>query len=196
MVSAPRRRRWPVRVLGLLGTATLLGTGVAIALMVIPAPDDEAVVPSAPAATPTSEPAAAKKPRRPQLTRAQRRARTDALAVLTREGYEPVRPADYDPRAELRVLLGLPGDDDDGPRRAFFFVAGNFIGYDSESASASLRVVRAGDRSVTLRYGLYVADDEPCCPSGGYARVRFRWDGAALVPVDQIPPAFERAPAT
>jgi LppP/LprE lipoprotein len=164
--------------------------------MVIPTPDDEAVVPSAPAATPTPEPAAAKKPPRPQLTRAQRRARTAALAVLTREAYEPVRLADYDPRAELRVLLGLPADDDDGPRRAFFFVAGEFIGYDSESPSASLRVVRAGDRSVTLRYGLYAPDDEPCCPSSGYARVRFQWDGTSLLPVETIPPAFERAPAT
>jgi hypothetical protein len=163
--------------------------------MVIPSPSDEAVVPSAPAATPTAEPAAAKKPRRRQLTRAQRRARTAARAVLTREGYEPVRLADYDPRAELRVLLGLPGDDDDGPRRAFFFVDREFIGFDSESPSAALRVVRAGDRSVTLRYGLYAPGDEPCCPSDGYARVRFRWDGASLAPVDEIPPAFERAPA-
>src|SRR5918997_7034405 len=123
--------------------------------MVVPSASEEAVVPSAPAATPTAEPAAVKKPRRPKLSRAQRRARNAALAVLTREGFEPVRLADYDPRAELRVLLGMPGDDDDGPRRAFFFVDREFIGYDAESASANLRVVRAGDRSVTLRYGLY-----------------------------------------
>jgi hypothetical protein len=114
--------------------------------------------------------------------------------VLTREGYEPVRIEDYDPRAELRVLLGLPGDDDDGPRRAFFFVKGEFIGYDSESPSAALRVVRAGDRSVMLRYGLFAPEDESCCPSGGYARVRFRWDGASLAPADEIPPPFERLP--
>jgi LppP/LprE lipoprotein len=160
--------------------------------MVMPSPNDEAPVPSAPAATPTAEPAAAKKPR---LTRAQRRARAAAVAVLTREGYEPVRLADYNPRAELRVLLGVPGDDDNGARRAFFFVDRQFIGYDSESPSAALRVVRAGDLSVTLRYGLYAPEDELCCPSDGYARVRFRWDGGALAPVDEIPPPFERVPA-
>jgi hypothetical protein len=165
--------------------------------MVMPSPNEEAVVPSAPAATPTAEPAAAKKPRRRagRLTRAQRRARNAALAVLTQEGFEPVRLADYDPRAELRVLLGLPATDDDGPRRALFFVDREFIGYDSESASASLQVVRAGDRSVMLRYGLYAPEDERCCPSGGYARVRFRWDGTSLAPVDEIPPPLERVPA-
>jgi hypothetical protein len=179
----------------LLGTAALLGTGAAIALMVMPSPNDESAVPSAPAATPTAEPAAAKKPRRPRLTRAQRRARAAAVAVLTREGYEPVRLADYDARAELRVLLGVPGDGDGGARRAFFFVDREFVGYDSGSPSAALRVVRAGDRSVTLRYGLYAPEDEPCCPSDGYARVRFRWDGGALAPVDEIPAASERVPA-
>jgi LppP/LprE lipoprotein len=192
MVSAPRRRRWPARVAGLLGTAALLGTGVAIAVMVMPAPKEEAVVPSAPAATPEAEPAAKKK--RPALTRAQRRARANAVAVLTQQGFEPARLGDYRPRDELRVLIGVPATDDAGPRRAFFFVGRTFIGHDSESPSANLRVVRTGDRSVTLRYGLFEPGDRRCCPSGGYGRVRFRWNGEALAPADEIPPASARVP--
>jgi hypothetical protein len=191
MVNAPRRRRWPARVAGLLGTAALLGTGAAIAVMVLPTSGDETGVQSAPAATPAPEPAAAKKPR---LTRAQRRARRAAVAVLALQGFEPVRLADYDPRDKLRVLLGIPANADAGPRRAFFFVGRNFIGYDSEAASANLRVVRTGDRSVTLRYGLFEAGDRRCCPSG-YGRVRFRWNGEALAPGDEIPPASARVPA-
>jgi LppP/LprE lipoprotein len=179
-------------VAGLLGTAALLGTGAAIAVMVLPTSGDETGVPSAPAATPTPEPAAAKKPR---LTRAQRRARRAAVAVLALQGFEPVRLADYDARDELRVLLGLPATNDAGPRRAFFFVGRRFIGHDSDAASANLRVVRTGDRSVTLRYGLFEPGDRRCCPSGGYGRVRFRWNGEALVPAGEIPPPSARVPA-
>jgi LppP/LprE lipoprotein len=193
MVSAPSRRRWPARVAGLLGTAALLGTGGAIAVMVIPSSNEEAVVPAAPAATPTPE-SAAEKPRKPALTRAQRRARNAAAATLTQEGFEPVRLADYDPRAELRVLIGRPATDDAGPRRAFFFAGRSFIGNDSEAPSAKLHVARARDRAITLAYGLYEPGDQRCCPSGGTVRVRFRWDGAALAPQDEIPPAHLRVP--
>jgi hypothetical protein len=195
MVSAPRRRRWPARVAGLLGTAALLGSGVAIAVMVVPSTNEEAVMPEAPAATPAPDAAAKKKPRKPALTRAQRRARRAAVTVLMGQGFEPVRLADYDPRAELRVLIGRPAVDDAGPRRAFFFVDGEFIGHDSEAPSARLELVRARDRSVTLAYGLYAPGDRRCCPSGGRARVRFRWNGAALAPQDEIPLAHLRVPS-
>jgi hypothetical protein len=193
MLSTPRRRRWPARIAGLLGTAALLGTGVAIGVMVVPSSRESAIVPAAPAATPTPT-AAPEKPRKRTLTRAQRRARREAVVVLTQQGFEPVRLADYDPRHELRVLVGRPGTDDAGPRRAFFFADGEFIGYDSEAPSARLEVVRARNRSVTLSYGLYEAGDRRCCPGGGNARVRFRWDGAALAPQDAIPLAHLRVP--
>lgn len=195
MVSTRRRRRWPARVAGLLGTAALLGSGAAIVVMVMPVASDEAAVPSAPAATPAATPEAEEKPRRPPLTRAQRRARNAAVTALTQQGYEPVRLADYVPRNELRVLLGLPATDDAGPKRAFFFVGDQFIGHDSDAPSASLALIRAGDRQVTLRYGIYAAGDRRCCPGDGFARVRFQWDGAALVPQGEIPPAALRVPA-
>jgi LppP/LprE lipoprotein len=193
MVSAPSRRRWPARVAGLLGTSALLGSGVAIALMVMPSPKEEAVVPTAPAATPAPD-AEPPKPRKPKLTRAQRRARGAAVAVLTQQGFEPVRLGDYNPRNKLRVLIGRPATDDAGPRRAFFFVDGRFIGHDSDAPSARLQVARARDRAITLSYGLYEPGDRRCCPKGGTARVRFRWDGATLAPQDEIPLAHLRVP--
>jgi LppP/LprE lipoprotein len=180
-------------VAGLLGTAALLGSGVAIAVMVVPSSKEETLVPAAPAATPTPT-AGRQKPRKPALTRAQRRARREAVAVLTQQGFEPVRLADYKPRNGLRVLIGRPAAEDAGPRRAFFFVGGRFIGHDSDAPSARLRLVRARDRAVTLSYRLYEAGDRRCCPGGGTARVRFRWDGGALAPQDEIPPAYLRVP--
>jgi LppP/LprE lipoprotein len=185
-VTRGQRRRWPARVAGLLGTAALLGAGVAIAMMVIPR-DDEVVVSEAPAATPAGD-------SEPQLTRAQRRARRAAVATLTGQGLRPARLGDYDPRARLRVLLARPADDEDGDRRAFFFAGRRFAGNDADTPSAQLRVVRAGDRSVTLQYGLYQAGDRRCCPQGGSTRVRFRLEGGAVEPRGEVPPAAARAP--
>jgi hypothetical protein len=193
MVGAPSRRRWPARVAGLLGTAALLGSGAAIAVMVVPSSKEEAIVPAAPAATPTPE-ATPQAPPKPKLSRAQRRARREAVAILTQQGFEPVKLGDYNPRNELRVLIGRPATDDAGSRRAFFFVDGRFIGHDSEAPSARLEVVRARDRAVTLSYGLYEPGDRRCCPDGGTARIRFRWDGATLAPQDEIPLAHLRVP--
>jgi hypothetical protein len=181
-------------VAGLLGTAALLGSGVAIAYMVMPE-SEETVVPSAPAATP--EPGSKnKKPRRHELTRAEKRIRAAAVATLTAQGYEPVRLADYDVRHELRVLIGRPAVDDAGDRRAFFFARRRYLGHDSDAASASLRVVRSSERTVTLSYGLYDPGDQRCCPHGGHARVRFRLQGETLTPQGEIPALAERVPAS
>jgi hypothetical protein len=185
VVTRARRRRWPARVAGLLGTAALLGTGAAIATMVVPSEDEQAV-PTAPAATPERERRAPK-----PLTRAQRRERRAAVAMLTKQGFEPVKPADYDPRNRLRVLVG----DDGNSLRAFFFAGRRFLGHDAETPSGQLRVVRAGDRSATLAYGLYESGDRPCCPQGGTARVRFRLGDGRVAPRGEVPPPAARLPA-
>jgi LppP/LprE lipoprotein len=191
MVSAPGRRRWPARVAGLLGTAALLGTGAAIAVMVVPSPREEA---EAPASTPADEGAAVKEPPKPKLTAAQRRARRAAVEVLADEGFRPLRLRDYDFRRELRVLIGRPADDKAGPRRAFFFAQRRFVGFDSDAASASLKIVGAKERSVTLAYGMYLPGDRRCCPTGGRERVRFVWDGFTLAPQEELPDPFVRLP--
>lgn len=180
---APRRRRWPARVLGVLATAALLGTGVAIALMVMPAPEEEAVVP-------TPEPNAAKTPPpKPGLTEKQRAARRAAVATLNEQGFKPVRLADWRPEHRLRVLIGR---DDTGAERAFFFAGRRFVGNDDAAASASVRVAAVRENAVTLTYRLFGPTDEACCPKGERVKVAFRWEDGTLSPVATVPPAAER----
>jgi hypothetical protein len=180
---APRRRRWPARILGVLATAALLGTGVAIALMVMPAPE-EAAAPSTP--PPTANPAPAKA----GLTEAQRAARRAAVSTLNEQGFKPVRIADWHPEHTLRVLIGR---DDTGAERAFFFVKRRFVGNDDAVASASVRVAATRENAVTLTYRLFGPTDDDCCPKGERVKVAFRWQDGTLTPAADVPPAFERS---
>jgi hypothetical protein len=180
---APRRRRWPSRILGVLATAALLGTGVVIAQMVIPKPDEET---AAPAATPPPvEESAAK----PGMTPAQKAARRSAVNTLEEQGFTPVRVADWHPEHTLRVLIGR---DESGAERAFFFVKRRFVGNDDATASASVRVSSARENGVTLTYRLFGPADQACCPKGERVKVTFRWQDGTLVPAGEVPPAFER----
>jgi LppP/LprE lipoprotein len=181
---APRRRRWPSRILGVLATAALLGTGVAIALMVIPTPEEEEV--AAPAPSPAAVDVAADKP---GLTAKQRAARRAAMATLDEQGFKPVRLADWRAEHELRVLIGR---DDAGAERAFFFAGRRFVGNDDAVASASVRVAAARETSVTLTYRLFEPTDEACCPKGERVKVVFRWRDGTLSPAATVPPATER----
>jgi LppP/LprE lipoprotein len=180
---APRRRRWPSRILGVLATAALLGTGVAIALMVIPKPDEE-VAATPPASAPADQSAA-----KAGLTPAQKAARRSAVSTLDEQGFRPVRIADWHPEHTLRVLIGR---DDAGAERAFFFVKRRFVGNDDATASATVRVSSARENGVTLTYRLYGDADEDCCPKGERVKVTFRWKDGTLVPAGEVPPAFER----
>ncbi len=180
---APRRRRWPRRILGVLATAALLGTGVAIALMVIPKPEPEA---AAPPATPSPVEESADKL---GMTPSQKAARRAAVATLDEQGFTPVRVADWHPEHTLRVLIGR---DDSGAERAFFFVKRRFVGNDDATASATVRVRAARDNGVTLTYRLFGPTDQACCPKGERVKVTFRWQDGTLVPVGEVPPAFER----
>jgi hypothetical protein len=172
----PHRRRWPSRVLGVLATSALLGTGVAIALMVMPDPKEEEA-----AAPPPPPPAAKPVEKKKGLTAGQRAARRDAVRTLAAEGYEPVRLADWRPGNDLRVLVGR---DDTGAMRAFFFVRREFVGYDDVSTSSSLRVTRVSDEAITLAYGV---------STGGSEKVRFEYqDGALVATGGTVPPATVR----
>jgi LppP/LprE lipoprotein len=181
---APRRRRWPSRILGVLATAALLGTGVAIALMVIPRPEDEAAL--TPAATP---PAAEQSAAKLGMTPAQKAARRAAVNTLDEQGFTPVRVADWHPEHTLRVLIGR---DESGAERAFFFVKRRFVGNDDATASASVRVSSARENGVTLTYRLFGATDQACRPKGERVKVTFRWKDGTLAPAGEVPPAFER----
>jgi LppP/LprE lipoprotein len=165
-----RRRRWPQRILGFLATVAFLGSGVAIALMVMPEKEQ-----AAPATTPNSAAVKGGTKAKPPLTRAQKRARHDAVAKLSEEGYEPVRLADWRPKAPLKVLVGRSDTD---AMRAFFFAGGEFIGYDDPSTSSRLRVVKAGGNAVTLAYKL---------TDGSTTKVRFEYSDGTLTPTAAVP---------
>lgn len=173
---APRRRRWPARILGVLATAAFLGTGVAIALMVMPEPEEKAAVRS-----PTTPPAAKAKESKRGLTDSQRAARRAAVRTLTEQGYDPVRLSDWRPQNDLRVLIG---ESDTGAMRAFFFVKREFVGNDDASSSSRLRVSKVGKESITLAYGI---------STGGSEKVRFEWVDGKLEPTGgTIPPSTLR----
>jgi LppP/LprE lipoprotein len=169
-----------MRLFGLLATGVLLGVGAAIALTVIP--DSKSPSVALPEPAPAAAPKAAHKkhkPAKPKFTRAQRQARAAAVGTLRDQGYRPVTLKDYDPGHVLRVLIGKG----DGGQRAFFFAGGRFIGNDAADDSDSIRVVRAGNRSVSLSYKVQ---------GGRRARVLFRWDGKDLAPQTAIPTAAQR----
>jgi hypothetical protein len=183
--------RWARRIAGLLATAALLGSGVAIALMIVPdGGGEESAAAAAPTATPAKhkpkKPAkkTASKPKGP--TKAQLAARSAAVAEVRRQGFTTLKLRDYDPKATLRVLVGRPVGDAAGGNRAFFFVKGRFVGNDATAPSSKLTVARTGKITVTLSYGVYAPGDTAGAPSAR-KRVRFRLEGGLLHALDTIP---------
>ena len=184
--------RWARRVLGIVGTAAVLAVGAVIATMVLPG-DDEKVVAAEPAATATPKQKQAER-RKPRLTQRQRNERRRAVDQVRRQGYRPVKLADYRAGQVLRVLIGEPVGTTRPGLRAFFFVRDEYIGQDAISPSLKLRPGRQLKREITLVYTLYEDGDRECCPKGGDTRVHFRWTGEVLDPVEEIPPDFQRMP--
>jgi hypothetical protein len=178
--------RWMRRVMGLLATAAFLGVGVASYKMIAPAHEATAGAALLPTATPAPahhHKASHHKPK--PLTHKQKAARTAAVAELRSQGYTPLKTSDYDPRATLRVLIGRPVGDSAGGRYGFFFAGGRYLGRDSLSPTASLKVLRHGKRSVTLSYGT-------CCPVK-HTHVRFKLQDGGIEPVQSVPPSYLRA---
>jgi hypothetical protein len=179
----------------MIATAGLFGVAVLMYTMLAPSGDatDRALITDAPAAAPAKtkakkhEGGKAKKAKKPaKLTAKQLAARTSAVTLLRNQGYLPTHEADYDPRHELRVLVGYRNGDPLGPRRAFFFVGTRFIGHDTSGGSSKLAVTKSGKRWVTLRYGVFAPGAKACCPAST-GKVRFNWTGTALSPAGTIP---------
>jgi hypothetical protein len=189
----PRRgpvARWSRRVIGVLATAAFIGVGVVSAQMIIP---DKTAISAAPAATQTPAPKNKKakksckaKPKHHGLTKAQRTARTAALAEVRHQGYTARKLSDYDVHASLRVLIARPVGDAAGGYRAFFFGRSGYLGKDSFTASSELRLSKQGKSSVTLTYGVYKLGDSAGHPSGSQ-RVTFKLIGTAVTPQEAIP---------
>jgi hypothetical protein len=180
--------RWARRITGLLGTAAFLGVGVASYEMIAPAhstPESAARTP-VPTATPAPHHKATHhRVKAKGLTKAQKAARASAVAELRRQGYVALRERDYDPRATLRVLIGRPVGDAGGGSYAFFFEGRRYLGRDSLSPSASVKVVGHSPHSVRLSY-------RTCCPVA-HTHVRFKLENGAVQPQSLLPPSYLRA---
>ena len=179
----------------MLGTAALLGVGLAVALIVTEDRGDSlGDLGTAPAAAkPAATPAPAATPQRPQLTQAQRASRRAAVEQLRQQGFVPVSVAAYKPRQALRVLVGKPTKASGARgRRAFFFMRENYLGTDAQTASARVRIASQSRSGITLAYTLFAPTDRACCPKGGTALVRFTMEDGRLKPSSPIPPAAGR----
>ena len=194
----PNRGLTPERILGLAGTAGLLVVGLVILIMLAgggadderPAPIPRAEATATPEATRTPKP----EPTIPPLTAEQRAERDAAGLVVEERGYDPTELESWRADHTLRVMFGEPLDGPEDTLRAFFFVAGANVGTDAPDASGDVRIVRASNTQVTLRYRLYQPGDDADEPTGETRRVRFRWDGASLQTLDAVPTAPERRP--
>ncbi|HEX2016825.1 MAG TPA: LppP/LprE family lipoprotein [Solirubrobacteraceae bacterium] len=113
-----------------------------------------------------------------------------ARGTLEGQGYRVADSSAYESSQTLRVLVGIGrGSADARVQRAFFFSGERYLGTDTSTPSASVRVVSHDDTGVTLSYALYRHDDPLCCPTGGHARVRFALDNGRLSALDPIPSA-------
>src|SRR4051812_21784564 len=187
--------RWARRIAGVLATGALIGVGVVSYDMI--APDGGGAV-VAPTATATPTPKAKKtshkkkKASKPKgLTKAQKRARTDAVATVREQGFTTLKESDYDPKATLRVLIGRPVGDAGGGHTAFFFTKDGLVGKDAQSPSTELEVAKRGKVTVTLRYGVYEPGDSAGRPSGT-KKVRFKLTDGVLAPQDTVPTQEQR----
>lgn len=181
------------RALALAGLAGLfLVAALCVSLIVGVGSDDDsadgrvAAATASPTPTPTPTPTPAPTP--PPLTPEQRAQRRAAAEQLRAQGFDPVSLKAYHPDQTLRVLLGEPNDaavaaGARAGRRAFFFVGESFVRTDAEEVSTTLRISKQTERTVTLAYRL---------TDGTTERVRFKWDGTALVPQTPVPAAAAR----
>jgi hypothetical protein len=174
--------------MGLLATGAFLGVGVASYKMIAPdhSTTESAALPPAPTAAPARHHKAKHHAHKPKgLTKAQKAARRSAVAELRTQGYTALKPSDYDPRATFRVLIGRPASDAAAGSFAFFFEGGSYLGRDSLSPSASVKVAGQTKNSVVLSY-------RTCCPVK-HVDVRFRLESGQVHASQLIPAAYLRA---
>jgi hypothetical protein len=113
-----------------------------------------------------------------------------AVAVVKAHGYTPDDTTSYHPNQTLQVLVATRTASADGyAQQAFFFVDSRYVGTDTSTPSAGIKLISQGDTEATLAYRLYRPGDPLCCARGGEATVRFQLNNGRLVPLDPIPPA-------
>ena len=108
------------------------------------------------------------------------------LAVVTDENMQAVDAESF--RLKGLSAIAARGTCATGRcMRVFFFYDGAFVGTDTRDVSAQVSVQWLTSDTVALLYVLYRPEDIECCPTGGAATVRFRYD-RGLAAVDPVPP--------
>ncbi len=94
------------------------------------------------------------------------------------------------PAAILHVLHATPqGTASYGGDYYYFFVNGNPVG--TRYFTQAVRETGVDPSTFSITYTVYKPGDPHCCPAGGQATVRFRWDGSRLSPLDPMPGATQ-----
>ena len=94
------------------------------------------------------------------------------------------------PAATLHVLRATPSTAASyGGDYYFFFVNGNPVSRQYFTGAMSEQGL--DDTTFSVTYRVYHPGDPHCCPTGGTATVRFRWNGSAVVALDPMPGATQ-----
>ncbi len=110
------------------------------------------------------------------------------IEQVKKKGYTPYDTATYDPKYPLNVLIGIATGSADGyNQKAFFFYGDQYLGMDTTDPSSNITLAGKDDKTITLKYTLYNSSDVLANPTGGFATVRYQWDGTKITPLDPIP---------
>lgn len=88
----------------------------------------------------------------------------------------------------FNALYGNCRAGDGRDQHVWFFEHGRFVGTDAPNSSHSIVAMWRDNRTMAFLYVLFRQSDPECCPTGGGAIVRFRWNGKRVVRLDPLPP--------
>jgi LppP/LprE lipoprotein len=91
------------------------------------------------------------------------------------------------PEFGLNVLYGNCRAGDGRDQHVWFFAHSRFVGSDAPNSSHDIVGIWRDDKTIAFMYVLYRQSDPECCPTGGGAMVRFRWNGTRITRLDPLP---------
>jgi hypothetical protein len=90
--------------------------------------------------------------------------------------------------ARFNALFGNCRAADGHDQHVYFFDHGRLVGSDGLGTSSEVLGLWRDRTTFAFMYVLYRPIDALCCPTGGGAIVRFRWNGRRFQPLDKPPP--------
>jgi LppP/LprE lipoprotein len=114
-----------------------------------------------------------------------------ALAFWRSKGCQPWAKPDtsmWERGWRFNSLFGNCRAGDGHDQHVYFFDRARFVGSDGLGTSSEILGLWRDDRTFAFMYVLYRPQDPLCCPTGGGAIVRLRWNGSRFRALDQPPP--------